>query len=175
MGITGSAFTNALFSDSKDEIREHGHEPPYSFLIGPSDESTVRALSNFTPVPELLVKYGTTQDLATLGIFEVGLGAYPIGTIEDFAVYVVRGIPQYYGFGWKPYGRLSQRNPLRVRLHKGSTAWRVVAMPCPYLPNGQIPIQNLMLFMEFGVGVADRTNGVARYTVSETWTDGTAT
>ena len=176
VGITGSAYTNALFTDAKDEIREHGHEPPYSFLAGPSDEATIKALSNFTPVPELLVRYGATQDLATLGVAEIGTGAYPIGTINDFAVYIVRGMPQYYGFGWKPYGRLSQRNPLRVRLHKGSSAWQIVAMTDPHSPGrGMYPIERLMLFVEFGVGVADRTNGTARYTVSETWADGTAT
>ncbi|MFH1605034.1 MAG: hypothetical protein ABIH03_14140 [Pseudomonadota bacterium] len=175
VGITGSVFTNAVFSDAKDELREHGHEPPYNFIIGPSDETNVRALSNFTPVPELLVRYGSTQDLASLGVGEIGTGAYPIGTISDFAIYVIRGVPQYYGFGWRPYGRLSQRNPLRVRLYKGSAVWQVVAMTDPHSPNGMLPVQNLMLFLEFGVGIYDRTNGTARYTVSETWADGTAT
>jgi len=175
VAIAGGVFTNAVFTDVKDELREHGHEPPYNFILGPSDEATVKALSNFTPVPELLVRYGSTQDLATLGMGEIGTGAYPIGTINDFALYVVRGMPQYYGFGWRPYGRLSQRNPLRVRLHKGSTAWQAIAMLHPNMGSGIVPIQNLMLFQEFGVGVADRTNGTARYVNNATWADGTAT
>ena len=175
VGITGSLFTNALFTDALAELREHGHEPPYEFICGPSDESTIEGLSNFTPVPEGLVKYGLTQDLAKLGGGADAVGSYHIGTISNFAVRVVRGMPQYYGFGWKSYGARSQRNPLRVRLGKGESAWRVVAMKDPHSPTGQLPIQHMMLFMEFGVGVADRTNGTARYTVSGTWADGTAT
>lgn len=171
----GGVFTNDIFADMKSELREHGHEPPYSAIIGPSDESGVRALSDFTPVPELLVRYGTTQDLATLGVGVIGVGAYPIGTISDFAVYVVHGMPQYYGFGWKSYGRLSQRNPMRIRLQKGAGVWRAIAMTDPNAGSGITPIQNLMLFTEFGVGVAERTNGNPRYVNSSSWADGTAT
>jgi len=174
-GHADGAYTNAIISDAKDEIREHGHEPPYVALISPSDESVVRALSDFVPVAQSLVRYGNTQDLATLGIGEIGLGAYPIGAMSDFAVYVVRGMPQYYGFFYKSYGRMSQRNPLRVRLQKGVSAWNVIAMPDPNGGSGMYPLQRAMLFMEFGVGVMDRTNGTSKYVYSNTWADGTAT
>lgn len=175
VGITGSAFTNAVFSDAKAELREHGHEPPYEFVIGPSDETTVRGLTDFTPVAENLVIYGSTQDRARLNPAGDAVGSWYIGTIHDFAVRVVAGMPQYYGFGWKSYGRMSQRNPLKLRVHKGLGGLSVVAMTDPKAGNGITPIQNLMLFVEFGVGVADRTNGTARYTVSATWADGTPT
>jgi hypothetical protein len=36
--IAGGVFTTAVFTDAAAELREHGHEPPYEFLIGPSDE-----------------------------------------------------------------------------------------------------------------------------------------
>lgn len=175
VGISGGAFTAAVFSDAKDELREHGHEPPFEFIIGPSDETTVAGLTEFTPVAESLVAYGLTQDKARLAPDDVGWGSYYIGTIYDFAVRVVRGVPQYYGFGYKSYGRLSQRNPLRLRLHKGSNALSVIAMPDPNGGAAINPIHNLMLFLEFGVGVADRTNGTARYVNNTTWADGTPT
>lgn len=174
--LAGGAYTNAVFSDSKDELREHGHEPPYTFIIGTADESTVRGLSDFTPVREVNVVYGSTQDLARIAPNVIdGVGTYPIGAIHDHDVYVVRGIPQYYGFGTKSYGRMSQRNGLRVRVRKGESALRVVAMPDPNATNGSDPLQNLMLFMEFGVGVYDRTNGTPRYVNNSSWSDGTAT
>lgn len=172
--IAGGVFTNAVFTEAKGEIREHGHEPPYEFLIGPSDETTVRALTNFTPVAENLVIYGSTQDRARLGVGADGAGWY-IGTISDFAVRVVHGMPQYYGFGYKSYGRMSQRNPLRLRVFKGASALSVVAMTDPNAGSGITPIQNLMLYLQFGVGVADRTAGTPCYVNNSTWADGTPT
>jgi len=175
VAIAGNAFTNAVFTDAKNEVREHGHEPPYEFIIGPSDEAVVKALSDFTPVAESLVAYGATQDVAKFSGASDGVNSYPIGTINDFLVRVVAGIPQYYGFGWKSYGRLSQRNPIKIRLRKGVGAFSVVAMTDPNAGAGINPLQNLMLFMEFGVGVAERTNGTPRYVGSASWADGTAT
>ena len=173
VAIAGGAFTNAVFSDAKEELREHGHEPAFEFLIGKSDEDTVKGLGNFTPVASNLVAYGANQDLATLNPVSAN-GSYYIGTISDFAVRVVPGIPQYYGFGYKSYGANSQRNPLKVRLQKGQLRPQVIAMPDPRSGGGgAYPLQNVMLFTEFGVGVKDRTNGTARYVNNSSWTDGT--
>lgn len=175
VGSTGG-FTNAVFSDSKDELREHGHEPPYEFVIGPSDESVVKALTDFTAVSSDLVAFGATQDRALLSNVAVdNVGSYYIGAIHDFAVRVVRGIPQYYGFAWKSYGINSQRNPLRIRLKKGQTLPRVIAMPDPNGGQGISPLHNLMLYVQFGVGVSDRTDGTARYVNNATWSDGVVT
>jgi hypothetical protein len=175
VGIAGGAFTNAVFTDAKDELREHGHEPPYIFLIGPSDEATVKALTNFTPAAESLIRYGANISLATVsGLADVA-GMYSIGTISDFDVRVVSGMPQYYGFAFKTYGQLSQRNPLRIRLDKGVARVQFTAVTDPLAGSAMYPIQNLMLFSEFGVGVYDRTNGTPRYVNNTTWTDGTPT
>jgi hypothetical protein len=176
VGISGGAFTNAVFSDAKAELREHGHEPPYEFIIGTSDEATVRGLSDFTETPPELVALGSQTAVAQLSSMADMNGSYYIGAIHDFAVRVVRGVPQYYGFGWKPYGPNSQRNPLRVRLQKGISRPSVTAMPDPRSGAGAVyPLQNMMLFLEFGVGIADRTNGTARYVNNVTWADGTPT
>ncbi len=174
--LAGGAFTNGVFSTAKDELREHGHEPPYEFLISPFDETTTRGLSDFTPVQESLVAYGANTSLASLNQEADPIGSYYIGTISDFGVKVVRGMPQYYGFGYKTYGQLSQRNPLRIRLQKGISSPTVQAMTDPIAAgSANYPIQSLMLFLEFGVGVYDRTNGTARYVNNGTWADGTAT
>ncbi len=175
VGIAGGAFTAAVFQDARDELREHGHEGPYEFVIGTADQSTVEGLTGFVPAPSNLVTYGANTNLAQLTNADSGNGMYYIGTIHDFAVRVVRGVPQYYGFGWKSYGALSQRNPLRVRLQKGQTRPMVTAMPDPRAGGGAYPLQYMMLFTEFGVGVADRTNGTARYVNNTTWADGTPT
>lgn len=175
VGIDGGVFTNDVFNDVKHELREHGHEPPYEFIAGPSDEDVIKALSGFTPVAEMGIKYGLTQDLAQVDPRDVGYGAYFIGMINDIRIRIVYGMPQYYGFGYKSYGRNVQRNPLHIRVTKGTNAWQCYAMTDPHGGSGQLPLGNLMLFMEFGVGVGDRTNGTPRYVYSSTWADGTAT
>lgn len=175
VGITGGAPTLAMFQDAKEEIREHGHEPPYEYILGPDHETEARALTGFVAADNSWVEYSALQDRVRFSQMAVGPGLYPIGAIEDFRVWVMRGMPQYYGFGWKSYGSNSQRNPLRVRLHKGMSMPQVVAMTDPRAGNATTPIQYLMLFLEFGVGVGDRTNGTARYFNSATWSDGTPT
>lgn len=177
VAIAGGAFTAAVFTDAKDELREHGHEPPYEFVIGTSDETTVRGLSGFVSAPSIATyqQYASTANIAQLDPMADANGNYYIGVISDFRVRVVRGVPQYYGLGYKSYGPRSQRNPLRIRLGKGETAPRVVAMPDPNAGNALLPLQHLMLFFEFGVGVADRTAGTPRYVNNATWSDGTPT
>jgi len=176
VGIAGGVFTNAVFEDAFDELREHGHEAPFTFLIGPSDRLAVVALSKFTKAAAQGIRVGSTQDLANPGMTVAGSSwANYLGMIEDYEVYEVRGIPQYYGAGYKSYGPRSQRNPLRVRLQKGVTAPLLTAMPDPRAGGGAYPLQYLMLFTEFGVGIGDRTGATPRYVNNATWADGVPT
>jgi hypothetical protein len=48
-------------------------------------------------------------------------------------------------------------------------------MTDPRAGNATTPLQYLMFFTEFGVGVRDRTNGTARYVNNATWADGAPT
>jgi hypothetical protein len=177
VGIAGGAFTNAVFEDTKAELREHGHEPPYEFIAGPSDETTIRGLTATFEVDESLVAYGAMKDRALLSPGSSGFSGWYIGVNNDCAIRIVPGMPQYYGFGWKNYGPNSQRNPLRIRVEKNEPlSFLATAMTDPRAGNQTTPIQYLMTFLEFGVGIGgDRTNGTARYTNNATWADGTPT
>lgn len=176
VSIAGGAFTAAVFQDIRAEMREHGHLPPYDVLIGETAETTVRALTGFVPVAQQLVSYGNTTTLATFGAEDDSInGSYYIGMIEDCRIRVVPGMPQYYAFGYKSYGPNNPRNPLRVRLERGFTRPTFYAMTDPRAGNATTPIQYLMLYGEFGVGVGDRTNGTPRYVNNASWTDGTPT
>ena len=171
--IAGGAFTTAVFTDAAAELREHGHEPPYEFIIGPSDEAAVVALTEFLSVNEALINAGVLSAQVTFSGQAIN-GKRPIGAIEGFRVWVVPGVPQYYGFGWKSYGMNSIRNPLRVRVPMGQRAPRLLAIRDSNNP-GIAPVQNLMTQIAFGVGVGDRTNGTSRYVNhADTWADGTA-
>lgn len=176
VGITGGVFTNAVFTDVRSELREHGHQPPYNFIAGISDEAAISALTNFIPIAQTNVRYGNTVDLAAISAEPLAEGVYPIGVISDSVVYIVPGIPQYYGFGWKSYGNLSRRNPLRVRTTKGASRPMVMASNDPRNGSPAHPLQYMMLQFRFGVGVGEeRTNGTPRYVNSATWADGTPT
>lgn len=176
VAIAGGAFTAAVFTDAKDELKEHGHTAPFDFLIGPSDRATVTALTGFVGVRSGLIAYGSTADLAADANAVPTPGVDLIGIMsDDFRVWEVRGVPQYYGFAYKSYGPRSMRNPLAVRVTKGATTPRVLVFNDPNAGSPLNPLQNLMLFLEFGVGVNDRTAGTPRYVNNSTWADGTAT
>ena len=169
LAIAGGVYTNAVFEDAYDELREHGHEPPFEFLISSSDRTTVEGLSKFTPVTPADVQRGSTQDVATVNSMDY------LGVIETFRVREVFGMPQYYGFGYKSYGPGSRRNPLRTRLERGYTTPTAYAMQDPRNGSGAHPLQFMMVYIEFGVGVYDRTAGTPRYNNGGAWTDGTPT
>ena len=175
--IAGGVFTNAVFTDSRAELIEHGHNPPYEYVVGITDAPTVAGLTDFVPAAQALVNYSSGVSLANFATQYGMNGIYSIGTISEFRVWVVPGMPQYYGFGWKSYGPNSQRNPLRVRLQKGQSRLQATAFPDPRSGAGAAyPLQYMMYFMEYGVGVADRTNGAPYYVNhANTWTDGTPT
>lgn len=172
VAIAGGVFTAAVFADAKAELQEHGHEPPYEFVIGPADEATVSALAGFVPVNEALINQAITTATTQFTGASVN-GKRPIGAIESFRVWVVPGIPQYYGFGWKSYGPNSGRNPLIVRLPQGASSPTLRLIRDSNNP-GIAPVQNMMTQLHFGVGVNDRTNGTARYVNNATWADGVA-
>lgn len=170
VGITGGAFTLAVFQDAYDELREHGHMPPFDAWIGTADRTTVEGLTGFVAPADSLIRAATTTDIAVVDPMQY------IGVLENFRIREVRGIPQYYGVFFKSYGRNSPMNPLAVRLDDGERAPVVRAFPDPRAGAGPVyPLQYLMLFTEFGVGVNDRTAATPRYVNSATWADGTPT
>lgn len=168
-------YANSVFIDVKNELREHGHQPPYTFLASPVDESAIMALTDFIPTGSTLVRYGTTVDLATVTNDEVAPGTYPIGVIHDSIVYIIPGMPQHYGVGFKSYGNNSMRNPLKIRTTKGQSRPSAMAFTDPRNGSPAHPLQYMMVQMRFGVGVNDRTAATPRYVNNGTWSDGVAT
>jgi hypothetical protein len=163
-----------VFTDAAEELAEHGLEGPYNFLIGTADAATVAGLTDFVPIAKANVAYASTVSLATVDGMPDSVGTKAIGVMGDFTVYVVRGIPQYYGVGYKSFGPLSQRNPLRVRVPK-DRAFGIEVINDPLNGSPAHPLQYAMLKMRFGVGVGDRTAATPRYVNNSTWADGTPT
>jgi hypothetical protein len=174
VAVTGG-WADTTFTDIAAELREHGHEAPYTVIASGADEAQIRGLTGFIPTGTSIVSYGVGTTLAAMSGDPIAPGVYPIGVNGNCVIYIVPGMPQYYGFGWKAYGPLSQRNPLLVRLWKGQRTINIMGVNDPSNGSPAHPLQYMMLKMDFGVGVNDRTNGTPRYTNSNTWTDGVAT
>jgi hypothetical protein len=74
VAIAGGAPTLAMYQDIKAELREHGHQPPYSVMISPTDETATRGITRFVPAPNLMVNYGANTATATFGNTELSAG-----------------------------------------------------------------------------------------------------
>lgn len=176
VGITGGVFTADVFSDAKDELKEHGHTPPFEFWVGPTARSTVTGLTGFVGVRSGLIAYGSTADLAADTSIMPTDGVELLGVMSDeFRVWEVRGMPQYYGVAYKSYGPRSAKNPLKVRVPKGQSTLQIFMESDDRTGRPNNPLQNMLVKTRFGVGVYDRTAATPRYVNSATWADGTPT
>jgi hypothetical protein len=169
VGVAGGAFTTAILDDMIAELNEHGHTGVLDLAVGPNSVATIQGLTGFYGPTSPLIISGTGVTYANVDINEY------IGVYKTLRIREVGGIPQYYGFAYKSYGSMSAMNPLKIRLPRGQTQLQTIAMTDPRAGNATTPIQYLMLFNEFGVGVNDRTAGTTRYVNNATWADGVAT
>ena len=185
IGMSGSALTAFVFGASSAVLPFALAFVANGFLQSTGWSGNVKAMQPFfssTSRGRVMGLWTTNYQvggllataLATFGP-EYDETGYYIGTISNIRIRVMNGIPQYYGFVWKPYGPNSQRNPLRVRLPKGSTRLVVTAANDPRNGSPAHPLQYMMLRTRFGVGVGDRTNGTPRYVNNANWADGTPT
>lgn len=154
----------------RDHLREHGHKPPYTMYICTGDRATYEAMTGFVYARNNRVaQYALTATVSNLDAAEGW-----IGSIADFDVKVVDGMPSnYYSIGFKSYGRNSPLNPLRIRIPKGTNGVNMEIRTRNASPAD--PLNDLYIFTEFGVGVNDRTAGITLYDNSGTWADGTPT
>ena len=167
-------WTTTILDDIEAELMEHGHMPPYRLLISVADVASVTGLTGFVFPTTAVIQAGSGTSVAIPEIDPTDDGFRFIGSYENTRVYAAPGMPQYYGFAYRSYGTNNPRNPLRVRVEKGYELPTARALRDPNAGAGIDPLQDLMLYMEFGVGVADRTNGTTRYVNNGAWADGTA-
>lgn len=167
-------WTTTILDDIEAELMEHGHMPPYRLLVAGADAATITGLTGFVLPTTTVIQAGSGTSVAIPEDAPTNDGFRFLGSYENTRVYVAPGMPQYYGFAYRSYGALSPMNPLRVRLEQGFEAPTMRALRDPSAGAGVDPLQDLMLYLEFGVGVGDRTNGTSRYVNNATWADGTA-
>lgn len=172
-------WSTTILDAMEADLLEHGHTPPFRLLISVSDAASVSALTGFVFPTTAVIQPGSGTAVAIPDGDDTNDGFRFIGSYKNTRIYVAPGMPQYYGFMYKSYGNLSPDNPLRVRLERGlsSPAVRVLRQVTAGVQDanrGIDPLQDLMLYTEFGVGVGNRSNGVTAYVNNATWADGTA-
>lgn len=145
------------------DLVEHGHESPFELMISYADQGTIEDLTEFRSRPQPEIRYGATQDVAMVGEQYIGAVSTPSGIAR---VKVFNRIPQYYMGAFKAYGTGSPRAPLAVRY---SDDMGLVLSLLRGKAYRQWPIEQLLTFGEFGVGVQDRTNGACCLMNAASW------
>jgi len=153
-GVTAANYTTAIQAMTA-HLFEHGHAAPYVLMISLTQKGTISGLTDFRPKADPLIRYGLTQDLAMVSDQFIGAVDTPSGAAM---VYVQNRLPTLYLMAFKSYGVRSPRAPLLVRY---AADMGLVANFLPGKSYRDFPIEELLTFGEFGVGVGpDRTNGV---------------
>ena len=166
---TAAADWEAAIEALAADIAEHGHMPPYTLVCAAEDQGTIEGLTNFRPraLPE--IQYGSSQDLARVSDLYFGAVGTPDGSV--LCTWSHR-VPQYTMGIWKPYGVRNPRNPLMVRYSNDTP---LVAVPLPDKAYRSFPLEQLLIYGEFGVGVQERTNGACHQMNTASYSDPTIT
>lgn len=167
-GVTAAQWQAAIDGLTLD-LNEHGHDSPFELLVSYADQGTIEDLSEFRARPQPEIRYGTTQDVAMVGEQYIGVVNTPSGIAR---VKVFNRLPQYYLGCFKAYGQNSPRSPLAVRY---SDDMGLVVSLLRGKSYRQWPIEQLLTFGEFGVGVQERTNGACHLMNAGAWADATIT
>lgn len=153
-----NGITQAFLEVAVANIWEHGYDAPYELLVSRTDISSwtdTSSITGFVPRADPLLRYGLTADLANVSPDYVGAVETDYGACR---VRVCGRIPTTYWAVYKSFGALDQRNPLVVR-EDPTFGTGAVLLRGDHIR--EFPIENAILFMTFGVGVADRVAAAA--------------
>ena len=151
------------------DLAEHGHEPPFVTMVSYADQGTIEDLTDFRPRPQPEIRYGSTQDLAQVGEMYTGAVSTPSGVT---LIKVLNRIPQYSMGSFKAYPGRNVKKSLAARYSEG------MGLVVNFLAGKayrEFPIEQLLTYGEFGVGVQDRTNGVCHQMNTASYSDPTIT
>lgn len=155
-GITQANLETALAS-----LWEHGHDAPYDMVISYLDLGAWSTVANVTGWVNL-VQPGVVVGSAT-PIANLADTSYVGAITTKYGVVYVRAsgrIPTAYWAVYKSYGNQDNRNPLVIR-ESPTYGTGAVLLAGDHIRT--YPLENAILFTEFGVGVQDRVGAVAAF------------
>jgi hypothetical protein len=158
-------------------LAEHGFDAPYSAIVSRADIALFQALTNKVILVDGRIQVERGGLTSGAQFFQTGdptlgrIGAYQssLGLID---LYATARIPTGYVGLTKSFGNLDSRNALAVRVHP-QRGFGLAVVP-ETTPDDDFPIKQLDVDFEFGVGVANRLNGVVGLLVAGgSYTDAT--
>lgn len=155
--VAHNGITQAFLETEVSNLWEHGYDPPFDLLISYADLANWMNTANvtgFVPKASGLIRYGITADLATVSADYVGVVDTKYGEVR---VRASGRVPTTYWALYKSYGPLDARNPLVVRVdptYQENAFLKTAAMQMVD------PLAEAIVYVEFGVGVANRIGAV---------------
>jgi len=154
-------ITQANLETAVAHLYEHGHDAPYELLVAYADIASWTNVTNVTgyvPRPDPVIQYGAQTAVANLAAEYLGAVNTDYGACRLWAS---GRVPTKYWSVYKSAGPQDMRNPLRVFPSP------TYGLNCVLLSGDHIrefPLENALLFFEFGIGVGeDRTAAALVY------------
>lgn len=148
-------ITQANLLTTVTHVWEHGYDGPYDCVVAEADRSSWTDTTNvtgFVPVAQEGIQYGTSETLASamagvFGIVETDHGPVRLRSSAR--------IPTTYWAVYKSFGALDARNPLIIR---ENPEYGIGAILLAGDHIRQYPLENAIMYSEFGVGFNDRVS-----------------
>lgn len=175
---SGGTWT-ALLTAIMQELRHHGHSGLLTILVGEDNVDEVAAATGFADLnsPQIIVNTAATgapvrfmndQQLVDMQ----GIPGELIGYFKavGFGMAEVRYHPRIpsgstgYAWGFKSYGIDNEKNPLALYI-ENDRGFGLDIEP-DYRATPELKLNRVRVYATHGVGVNDRTNGVAGYIAS---------
>lgn len=152
----GTAIANADAKAIEDHLTEHGHQGNLVMYANPSEETAIRALTDFTAAqsPFIINPLGAYAVVSDPGDYR-----HVLGRLRHMEVRLRNWMPVGYYFAFNEYGANSPLNPLARRLSD---------LPEDNSLHLAGEDERFPLFTQFqerfiGFGAYNRTNGVVMY------------
>jgi hypothetical protein len=157
-GITQDTIDQSAVEVALEHLQEHGHSSPFDLVGSRTDVASWTNTTNVTgwkapEWPGILYHASAVERAPTMVSDFFGYIETDYGIVR---VWLTPRVPTYHFGVFKTYGPGDQRNPLRVRIASN------IGFGFNLVPGNwtNAPTQLLVAYTEFGVGVADRVNGV---------------
>lgn len=157
-----------LFDEMMEQLRHHGHMGILSIFVSMDDLSEIRAADGFAPLERsnIVVVGGNAGSPIRYAVGEINgvpgeVVGYYNGIWGQAEVRWNPYIPTNYAFATKSYGANNPRNGLALRAEPNVGFGLKVVPQLDRSPERQLDY--LLFEATHGVGVNDRTNGVAGY------------